>query len=523
MNVRSSDVRSAAMSPPPPIVRAASGNGASLTGNGASHAGNGHAPSNGLDRTRLFDHLQRRIMEELGFTDEIDPDQPLNEVGLDSLRSVALSNRLEKDFGVPVPVAELIAGPSIRQLSDLVASALSRTGQHPPMLMAATEARPAEREAAPPPPIVFEVAGTTGSKGLDLRLGADFAPDANTPRQFGAIAGGRAERDRNGGNGVQHGAPQIAAGFVGDGRNGGASHVVEPQPGQRVETRSVQRDSAPPPRTSGKWLIAPQPNPNAAVRLFCFPYAGGGVASFRGWPQLAHDALEIVAIEPPGRGTRINEAAVEDIDSFVEGLMPELIEWLDRPSAFFGHCLGGLTMFATLCALPDAATKFIKYAFACGIRPPNRLKRRGRFEDNLAYRMMLHPAFNIRIPPYEQDDELFADIVRQFDTPAADRMLAIQKLRKLLLPAIRSEFGMAYNYRYRPVAPFRFPIASFVGTSDPWVSVEDSAAWGDFTRGPFKNHVREGSHFLMIDDQDYILDTINRDFVAATLRRTTLQ
>ncbi|HWV43273.1 thioesterase II family protein, partial [Pseudorhodoplanes sp.] len=209
--------------------------------------------------------------------------------------------------------------------------------------------------------------------------------------------------------------------------------------------------------------------------------------------------------------------AVEDLDTFVERLMPELTGWLDRPSAFFGHCLGGLTMYATLRELPDSCAHFVKHAFACGIRPPHLLRRRGRFEDNLAYRMMLHQDFDIHAEPYEQKDDLFAEIVRQFDTPEADRMLAIPKLRKLLLPAIRAEFGMAFNYRYRPAPPFRFPIASFVGASDPWVSASDSAAWGALTRSRFTNHVREGSHFLMVDDQDYILDTINRDFVDAAL------
>jgi hypothetical protein len=38
-------------------------------------------------------------------------------------------------------------------------------------------------------------------------------------------------------------------------------------------------------RAVGKWLIAPLPNPNARTRLFCFPYAGGGLASFRDWTQ----------------------------------------------------------------------------------------------------------------------------------------------------------------------------------------------------------------------------------------------
>src|SRR5262249_1084574 len=57
------------------------------------------AAFNGCDRTKLQSILQRHIMAELGFVDPIDPDRPLNEVGLDSLRSVTLANSLEDDFG----------------------------------------------------------------------------------------------------------------------------------------------------------------------------------------------------------------------------------------------------------------------------------------------------------------------------------------------------------------------------------------------------------------------------------------
>jgi homoserine O-acetyltransferase len=82
-----------------------------------------------------------------------------------------------------------------------------------------------------------------------------------------------------------------------------------------------------------------------------------------------------------------------------------------------------------------------------------------------------------------------------------------------LLPTIRAEFGMAYNYEHQPVQPFSFPISSFVGDLDPWVSEEDSAAWGELTRGRFANHVHKGSHFLMAEDREYILATINDEFV----------
>jgi len=481
------------------------------------------AAMNNGTRQQLLSRLQQRIMAELGFVEPIDPDRPLNELGLDSLRSVTLANNLEDEFGVLVSISELISGPTINQLADHLSDLFARVAKdavaEPESESAIISAVAIRTLPENPPMAAFAhvnsraAPATRGSSHL-LRPEARIAGD-QTPRMTGLqqVTNGHAPYEatvnpaENGNSSQDY--PEVgviektpAAGRPGDGAGT-----------EKFETTVFRPTDEVASRTAGKWLIAPRPNPDAKARLFCFPFAGGGLVSFRAWAQMFGDTVEVVAVEAPGRGTRINEPPVDDLDIFVEGLLPEMVDWLDRPSAFFGHCLGGLTMFATLCALPQGRMHFIKHAFACGVRPPHLLKRKGEFEDNLAYDMMLHREFDIRVPPYAQTDEIFADIIRQFDTPAANKMLEIPKLRKVLLPTIRAEFGMAYKYEYRPVEPFSFPISSFTGDADPWVSEQDSAAWGELTRGGFKNHVCKGSHFLMADDGEYILKIINNEFV----------
>ena len=170
-------------------------------------------------------------------------------------------------------------------------------------------------------------------------------------------------------------------------------------------------------------------------------------------------------------------------------------------------------MFRTLTQISGERAQFIKHCFACGVRPPHLLKRRGKFEDELVYDLMLHRDFDLSVPPYDQTDEIFADVIRHFDIRAANRMLDTPKLRTLLLPTVRAEFKMAYNFAYKPVEPFAFPVSSFVGHFDPWVSAEDSNGWGRHTSVAFKNHMRKGSHFLMEDDREYILSTIKMEFI----------
>ncbi|MGB9396544.1 MAG: SDR family oxidoreductase, partial [Pseudolabrys sp.] len=474
-------------------------------------------------RQQILSKLQRRIMAELGFVDPIDPDRPLNEVGLDSLRSVTLANRLEDEFGIPVSIAELISGPTINQLVNYLldlfagiakdepagpesamtsAAAIGTLAKNPPIAVPRVISRATPASHRSPRSLTAEawIAGDEFRDAAGLQQVTNgYAPDETAINPAG---NGNDPRD------VGMNEKTLAAGKwgIGTGTEDFGAQVC--RPAGEVASRTI-----------GNWLIAPRPNPNAKARLFCFPYAGGGLASFRAWSRLLDDSVEVVAVEPPGRGTRINETAVDDLDTFVERLLPEMVDWLDRPAAFFGHCLGGLTMFATLRALPKGCAHFIKHSFACGVRPPHLLKRRGEFEDNLVYDMMLHQEFDISVPLYAQADAIFAEMIRHFDIPAANKMLEIPTLRKVLLPTIRAEFGMAYNYEYQPVELFSFPISSFVGDADPWVSEKDSAGWGELTSGGFTNHVRKGSHFLMADDGEYILETINSEFVNLVIQR----
>src|SRR5262249_20098000 len=206
-------------------------------------AGARPAAFDGSGRAGLEGILQRHIMTELGFAEPIDPDQPLNELGLDSLRSVRLANGLEDALGMPVPVAELISGPTLNQLIDR---------------------------------LVDEFAATKG------RMAEEPSPESG-PQPH---ANGHAAANGN-----------DALGSVETGLNGGMSNGKANGTGQH-ESRPILRPAADTASSApGKWLVTPRPNPRAKVRLFCFPFAGGGVVSFRSWPQLLGDAVEVLAVE----------------------------------------------------------------------------------------------------------------------------------------------------------------------------------------------------------------------------------
>src|SRR5262249_14175097 len=133
--------------------------------------------------------LQRHIMAELGFEQPLDPDRPLNEVGLDSLRAVKLSITLEQEFGIPISVPELIRGPTINEFADHLGKALAAAPANAAAAAAATshEATPASHvgnlpaHAAP----ISAILSRPVSEGHDIARPPSADVAVTTPRHHG--------------------------------------------------------------------------------------------------------------------------------------------------------------------------------------------------------------------------------------------------------------------------------------------------------------------------------------------------
>jgi surfactin synthase thioesterase subunit len=376
------------------------------------------------DRRRLLvDALGRQLTRELGFDRQLDPRQPLQQLGVDSLMSVNLANRLETTLGIRVPVVTLLRSPSLERLADDVLS-----------------------EIAP---------------GDDVGVG----------------------------------------GGMGDSDADAAAPV------------SLTRGDG--------WLIFPRPRPAADVRLFCFNYAGGGAATYRPWADLLASSIELVAIEPPGRGSRIDEPPIVRLDRWVDALVRQMRPYLDKPAAFFGHCLGGLTLFETARRLEADAG--IVHLFVSGCRPPHKLNDLNLFDEDLLLTLARDDRFDPLSALHEQPEHVFATILRQFDIGVTDEFLARPELRSLLLPAVRADFELTWRYRVGRQAPWDIPITCFNGLDDTYVTRENALEWNRYTRREFRIHFRAGTHFLVAEDRAFIVSAINSTLTAGLPDRAPAQ
>ena len=146
-----------------------------------------------------------------------------------------------------------------------------------------------------------------------------------------------------------------------------------------------------------------------------------------------------------------------------------------------------------------------------GSRPPDLTDQQGPFERLLQDRLLRSRLYDPFLPIHEQPEEVFVDVIRLFRIDSTEQMLKSPELRALVLPVVRAEFEMASKYRYRRKAPWNFPITCFKGEDDLYVTRADILSWSRFTTSSFQVHIRQGEHFLLVDDRDFILRMINRE------------
>lgn len=234
------------------------------------------------------------------------------------------------------------------------------------------------------------------------------------------------------------------------------------------------------------WLIR-KPQPQPRIRLFCFPYAGGSVASFLPWQAALGSEIEVCAIQLPGRGPRLSEPPIADFPALVATLAAVVDEHDDCPFAFFGHSLGGLLAFEVARACRMMGRAGPGHLFISGTAAP-------RWPTT---KRALHEL---------DDDALIAALGDYNGTPRT--ALENRELMELLLPAIRADFALVANYRYAVGLPLAVPISVLGGRVDPYVPGESLADWRLETGAACETHWFDGDHFFIHNAASHVLDCV---------------
>ncbi len=225
------------------------------------------------------------------------------------------------------------------------------------------------------------------------------------------------------------------------------------------------------------WVRHFHRTPDSALRLFCFPHAGGSATYFYPLSQLLAPDVQVLALQYPGRQDRGGEKCVEDLLVLAHAIFREIRRETDREFAFFGHSMGSVLAFEVARLLQAHAGVAPRWLVASGYPAPSRLR---------------NGTVHLR-----DDDGLLREL-RELGG-IDERWLSDADLMAGILPPLRADYRAIETHR-RTAGQLRgVPVTAVAGDADPHTTADEARAWSTATTGPFSLHVVPGGHFYLDD------------------------
>jgi medium-chain acyl-[acyl-carrier-protein] hydrolase len=244
--------------------------------------------------------------------------------------------------------------------------------------------------------------------------------------------------------------------------------------------------------STGRWFLKPPQKPGK-MRLYCFSHAGGNALGFIPWRPLLSPAIELAAVQLPGRGLRTDEPASIAFDELAARIAAEIALEAPLPSVFFGHSMGALLAF--------------EVARACraqGQPGPVRLVLSGSPAPR-AQRSLSH----LRFLP---DDMLIAALGGLNGTPS--QVLKMNALMRRTADALRADLNLRETYRYYETSRLEIPLTVLYGRQDHLVRPEALLGWRQETTASCALHGFDGDHFFINTLRAGVVDLIQRIMLA---------
>ena len=235
-------------------------------------------------------------------------------------------------------------------------------------------------------------------------------------------------------------------------------------------------------------IYFPKIKPNASLRLFCFPYAGGSSATYMPWSNLLPPDVELAVIQMPGRGARLAETPYQTMNELVQDLLAAFEGVRHKPFIFYGHSMGARVAYELMLKLY-------------------------RFHYHLPVHFIASGSVAPFVPREEQtyhlpDDQFIEKLATLNGTPK--EVLANPELMQLMLPALRADFKIIDTYcnKNKLVTPTRLTVLA--GDQDNEVEQEELEGWFQLFESNTGINWISGDHFFVDKNRDDTLNVVNR-------------
>lgn len=237
------------------------------------------------------------------------------------------------------------------------------------------------------------------------------------------------------------------------------------------------------------WITCPRPQVEAKMRLFCLPFAGGGASLYRPWTTQLGPNIEVCPIQLPSRENRYSEKPITDAYQMAQMIATQILPFLNRPYAIFGHSMGALLAYELVRELGRLKANLPEKLFVSAHRAPHLPRKRA----------LLHA-----LPNNE-----FIESLKQYGG-FPEEILNNQEFIDFVLPTMRADMTLCDLYAFKD-ADLRLstPLEIFAGVDDLEAGPDQMRAWSEHTTGGSNIQIFEGGHFFLRSHSKQLLDHIS--------------
>lgn len=196
---------------------------------------------------------------------------------------------------------------------------------------------------------------------------------------------------------------------------------------------------------------------------------------FRRWPALMPPAVQVRALQLPGREEKFGERPLMDIGLIAEWAFAELGTLPALNLALFGHSMGALVAFELAHHLKSRGIP-VSALIVSACRAPRTLR----------------PSPDLCLPT---DREITARLREAGGTP--EEVLRNPQLLQALYGTLRADYHAVDSYRCTHGDLLSIPIYAYGGAEDPLVPPDELNAWQDETTASFSLTTLPGDHFYL--------------------------
>ncbi len=222
------------------------------------------------------------------------------------------------------------------------------------------------------------------------------------------------------------------------------------------------------------------------IKVLCLPCAGGSATMYLRWRRMMPAFVELIPVELPGRGSRIDEPLIEQFDVLIEQLANEMQRDLNGRYVLFGHSMGGLLAYGLTRELAWRKRPLPEALFISGSAAPSE-RGLSLFQFN--------------------DAALIADLRRQGGTPEV--IFETPELLEITLSVLAADYRLCQSFFYEQLDPLALPIHVFAGRADT-INVERLAAWQQESSAMGSLSWFKGGHFFLREDEDVFIQQLNQ-------------